>query len=93
MTQDIQPAPLNHYKWAILSSSRSNVIIREIDLRGILVNERLCFCGSGKPYQQCHNSINDNTAMAYLFEAFRMIDDDIKSTAQTPVCKKGCVEC
>ena len=78
-----------------LTSRTHGVIIREIDLRelDIAVNEKLCFCGSGKPHYNCHNKVRENTAMAYLFEAFKMIDKDINSANEYPECNKGCAEC
>lgn len=81
---------MEFYGWTIL---RTNLIVREIDLRGMFVDEKLCFCGSGKPYKMCHNKIKENTAMAYLFEAFRLIDTDIKNANPVPTCQKGCTEC
>jgi Fe-S-cluster containining protein len=69
------------------------VIIREINLRCIEVNRKLCFCGSGKKTEDCHAEIAENTAMSYLFETFRLIDEDIKNAVATPQCPKGCNEC
>jgi Fe-S-cluster containining protein len=69
------------------------VIIREIDLRGVKMDFDLCFCGSGKPWWECHSEIKDNTAMSYLFETFKIIENDIKSKKPTPICQKGCNLC
>ena len=78
------------FGWTII---KPRVIIREIDLRGVKLNNNLCFCGSGKSYKKCHSDVRDNTTMSYLFEVFKMIDNDIKSAAETPTCKKNCTEC
>jgi Fe-S-cluster containining protein len=88
-------------KWDIVSAPEGlsltntfcNVIIREIDLRGVDVSKTLCFCGSGKRHDKCHAEVTDNSAMAYLFETFKIIDDDIKRANVTPECQKGCSEC
>jgi hypothetical protein len=76
-----------------LQNRHFNVIIREIDLRSIKVNKNLCFCESGKKPSECHDEIADNTAMSYLFEAFRIIDADINNAVPTPQCAKNCKEC
>ena len=84
------------YSWIIYNQ---NFIIRELDLRGFAMSknerrsEHMCFCGSGKDYRECHNEVADNTAMSYLFEAFRLIDQDIKNAAIHPICEKGCADC
>jgi Fe-S-cluster containining protein len=76
-----------------LQNRHFDVIIREIKPRSIEVKKNICFCGSGKKAAECHAEISDNTAMSYLFEAFRLIDRDIANTVRAPVCPKNCTEC
>jgi len=76
-----------------LQNRHFDVIIREIKLWSIEMKNDLCFCGSGKKASECHSEIADNTAMSYLFEAFKMIDEDIKNAVPAPQCKRNCNEC
>ena len=94
---------VNFSKWTIINSMDSglherhfNVIIREIYFKkdeNIDMNKKLCFCGSGKRSSDCHADIADNTAMSYLFETFKLIDEDIEKSVPHPLCKKNCTEC
>jgi len=78
------------YDWTIFNR---RFIIREIDLRSVHMPEDKCFCGSGKFYAECHSEVKENTAMAYLFRAFKLIDEDIKQARPTPMCSKKCTKC
>ena len=57
----------------------------------------LCFCGSGKPYSDCHNYIYENSYVASLYKLQRDIDQEIEKQAKEKEieieCKRGCCEC
>lgn len=75
-----------------LTNSPPAIIIREIDFGGANVNVNLCFCGSGKKHKDCHHQIVENSAMAHLFEAFKIIDEDIQNGTH-PECQANCNSC
>jgi len=76
-----------------LTSKPSALIIREIDLRGFDMRNSDCFCGSGIHHKKCHSEIKENSAISGLFEAFRIIDEDIANAAPAPACERGCAKC
>jgi len=88
-------------KWLILpkasalglTSKPSRFIIREIDLGDFDLNTSACFCGSGRHYKNCHSEVRENSTLSSLFEAFRIIDEDVKSASLAPECELGCSVC
>jgi len=79
-----------YYNWMIYNG---RIMIREIDLSNFHQTKSLCFCGSGKAVDDCHSIVQENTAMAYLMETFRIIESTVQSAAPTPTCPKECAEC
>jgi len=75
------------------SRSPQKIAIRELDMSQIKVDRKLCYCGSGKQVKQCHQEIRENSAMAYLFEAFRIIEQDIAASQPRPTCECKANDC
>lgn len=62
-----------------------------------MVNNQLCFCGSGKEQRECHAFIKDDSFGAKVFKIHKSIDNIVhehyKNNSYETPCKKGCCEC